>query len=74
MDHPEDRAGHGWLHSAWHLFYGAIEPVATHCEAVCKSIRRWRTPVLREMIWRWVEYVDDTKELRAFGRNQFSGC
>ena len=40
------------LASALDLFYGAIERVVAHSEADCESIRRWRTPVLREMIWR----------------------
>jgi hypothetical protein len=50
------------LAAAFALFSGAIERVVAHREAVCKAMSRWRTPELREMFWRWIEYVDDIKQ------------
>lgn len=53
---------HTQLAAAFDCFSEAIEQVAAHRTMVLKATSRWRTPALKEMFERWLDYVDRMKQ------------
>ncbi len=53
---------HMRLAAAFDCFSGAIEELTAHRTMVLKATSRWRTPVLKEMFERWLDYVDGVKQ------------
>jgi hypothetical protein len=53
---------HTQLAAAFDCFSEAIEQLAAHRTMVLKATSRWRTPALKEMFERWLDYVDRVKQ------------
>ena len=50
------------LAAAFDCFSEAIEHLVVHRTVVQKAMSRWRTPALKEMFERWLDYVDGMKQ------------
>ena len=53
---------HAQLAAAFDCFSEAIKQLAVHRTIMLKATSRWRTPALKEMFERWLDYLDRVKK------------